>query len=203
VHNVYYTCIQAYIYTPLLTLYTTVTTHNWLLSPVVVDCIRKWCSFLLNQRGNVYTHILYNTHTCCYNQKSHIDKHSFRLHIVAIIIIMCVRVQRYNIQNIVMPTTPPSRFIQRFVQSQRLRKRRKRYTWYRKLGERNKDYLGCFRSVGCARHYTKAPHISPFNLRELTKVIILINIFYLFFMHSAFILRHIYYYYYDGCCVSV
>lgn len=197
-----------YIYPsiPLLTLYTTVTTHNRLLSPVVVDCIRKWCSFLLNQRGNVYTHILYNTHTCCYNQKSHIDKHSFRLHIVAIIIIiiMCVsvRVQRYYIQNIVMPTTPPWRFIQRFAQSQRLRKRRKRYTCYRKLGERNKDYLGCFRSVGCARHYTKAPHISPFNLRELTKVIILINIFYLFFMHSAFILRHIYYYY-DCCCVPI
>uniref|UniRef100_A0A2S2NHQ8 Uncharacterized protein n=1 Tax=Schizaphis graminum TaxID=13262 RepID=A0A2S2NHQ8_SCHGA len=42
----------------------------------------------------MYTHILYNTHTCCYNQKSHIDKHSFRLHIVAIIIIiMCVRVR--------------------------------------------------------------------------------------------------------------
>lgn len=74
--------------------------------------------------------------------------------------------------------------------------------FYRNSVERNdddEDYLGCFRSVGRARHNTEAPcvYISPFDdPRHPTKVIILIKYtFYLFFTHAAFIYYYYYYYY--------
>lgn len=131
------------------------------------------------------------------NQKSHINKHGFRLYVRTI-----------QVRNIVMPATSSLRFIHInynvWLRRLRSQSRDTPYTRCRKPGERDRVGLSPLFPVRrvCMPLYQSSSRVSPYNLRKPpVKVIILINIFYLFFERVASTLRYILIYdYYD--CVS-
>lgn len=167
--------------------------------------MRRRRSFLFRtDTGARVPYLRAHTHTrartCCHNQKSHINKHGFRLHTQYTHAhthtriksmrneYCCVIRQRLLRRRVSCKDVPPR--LQRRTHSGRRRRwrpgggdgRGRTRGWgvfgggfYRNSVERNddddEDYLGCFRSVGRARHNTEAPcvHIFPLSTTRDTR----------------------------------